>query len=236
MKLSRALLILASVGLFCFTAAAQQNDINRYTLFTGFDYLVSPARNLTERGFDADFGVTAKPWLGIGADFGILGDGIISGAGTISGGETVYAPTLLQVPPPFGPIHPNSIHVPFKSQTYTFAAGPQFYLRVTRKVILLIRPGLGGMHEKADITVPATLPPLFQLLQIQAPKSHQTDTQLFFGIGGGFDLNLSRPVGFRVAADWVNTHLFSNLLTPRQNYARLSIGPTFRWGQLKSSR
>ncbi len=33
-------------------ALAQQTDINRYTLFTGFDYMISPARNLTERGFD----------------------------------------------------------------------------------------------------------------------------------------------------------------------------------------
>jgi len=35
--------------------SAQQADINRYTLFTGFDYMISPARNLTERGFEADF-------------------------------------------------------------------------------------------------------------------------------------------------------------------------------------
>jgi hypothetical protein len=55
-------------GLFilsaCLPLLAQQTDINRYTLFTGFDYMISPARNLTERGFETDFGVTAKPWLG----------------------------------------------------------------------------------------------------------------------------------------------------------------------------
>ena len=56
--------------------SAQKTDINRYTLFTGFDYMVSPARNLTERGFETDFGVTTKPWLGLGIDFGVL-----SGAG-----------------------------------------------------------------------------------------------------------------------------------------------------------
>src|ERR1700687_2434029 len=122
----RRIIFCGLLVLICLPVLAQDADITHYTLFTGFDYMISPARNLTERGFEADFGVTVRPWLGLGADFGILGDGIISGAGTIGGGETIYAPLLLQVPPPFGPIDPNSVKVPFKSQTYTFAAGPQF--------------------------------------------------------------------------------------------------------------
>jgi hypothetical protein len=65
------------------------------------------------------------------------------------------------------------------------------------------------------------------------PSAHLTDTTYFLGLGGGFDLNVSRKVGVRFAADWVNTHLFSNLLTGRQNYVRLSVGPTFRWGHLQ---
>ena len=64
----------------CLPSLAQNTDINRYTLYTGFDYMISPARNLTERGFETDFGVTAKPWLGLGVDLGVL-----SGAGTITG-------------------------------------------------------------------------------------------------------------------------------------------------------
>ncbi|MFZ0805613.1 MAG: hypothetical protein WAN03_05505 [Candidatus Sulfotelmatobacter sp.] len=223
-------LILITAGL---PTWAQQSDINRYTLFTGFDYMISPARNLTERGFEADFGVTVKPWLGLGGDFGALGSDVISGAGTISGGETVYAPILLGVPPPFGPIPPNSIQVPFKSTTYTFAAGPQFYIRRFEKVTFLVRPGLGGIHENANIAFPTELGQLFQLLQIAPPSAHQTDTEFFFGFGGGFDVNVSRKVGVRFAADWVNTHLFSNLLVPRQNYIRFSLGPTWRWGHYR---
>lgn len=212
--------------LACLPVLAQQTDINRYTLFTGFDYMVSPARNLTERGFETDFGVTTKPWLGLGVDVGI-----ISGAGTITGTETVYASAVNRLVPGSA----ATIHVPFNSSTYTFAAGPQFYIRKWQKVTFLIRPGFGGMHEKADITFPAYLAPIFQGLQIATPRAHQTDTQLFFGLGGGFDLNVSRRVGVRFAADWVTTHLFSNLLVPRQNYVRLSIGPTFRWGKLRHS-
>lgn len=211
----------------CLPAAAQQTDINRYTLFTGFDYMISPARDLTERGFEGDFGVTVRPWLGLGGDFGALGNGIISGSGGINGSETVYAPLIA----PY--IDPNSVDVPFKSTTYTFAAGPQFYIRKWDKVTFLIRPGFGGIHESADITISPQLVGLFQLLGIPVPSSHQTDTQLFFGLGGGFDINVSRRVGLRFATDWVNTHLFSNLLVPRQNYWRFSTGPTFRWGHLK---
>jgi len=207
--------------------SAQKTDINRYTLFTGFDYMVSPARNLTERGFETDFGVTTKPWLGLGIDFGVL-----SGAGTITGTETVYAPAVNQLIPGAA----ASIHVPFNSVTYTFAAGPQFYIRKWEKVTFLIRPGFGGMHEKADITFLPILAPLFGALQLPVPGAHQSDTKLFFGMGAGFDLNLSRTVGFRFAGDWVNTHLFTNLLSPRQNYVRFSVGPTFRWGKYKESQ
>ncbi|HEX4783660.1 MAG TPA: hypothetical protein VH350_04925 [Candidatus Sulfotelmatobacter sp.] len=216
-------------------AFSQQSDINRYTWFTGFDYMISPARNLAERGFETDFGVTVKPWLGLGADFGALGSDIISGAGTINGSETVYAPVLTQYGS-IGAPAPNTVHVAFKSTTYTFAAGPQFYLRKWEKVTLFARPGFGGIHENANFAFPPALVPLFELLQVPIPNAHQNDTELFFGLGGGVDLNVSRIVGARFAADWVNTHLFSNLLTPRQNYIRFSLGPTFRWGHLSQSR
>jgi len=228
MGIMRRWLFCPIVLLLCMPALAQQTDINRYTLFTGFDYLISPARNLTERGFETDFGVTAKPWLGLGADFSAIGSDVISGAGTISGGETVYAPLLTQAGVP-----PDSIHVPFKSTTYTFAAGPQIYIRKWEKVTLLLRPGLGGIHEKADITFPQGLGLLFQELHVPPPAAQQTDTEFFFGLGGGVDVNVSRRVGIRFATDWVNTHLFSNLLVPRQNYVRFSLGPTWRWGHLR---
>jgi len=207
---------------------AQQTDINRYTMFTGFDYMISPARNLTERGFEADFGVTVKPWLGLGGDFGAMGDGIISGAGTIKGGETVFASAVDQSG--LIPGGANAINVPFKSTTYTFAAGTQFYLRKWEKITLLARPGFGGIHENANIAFPPALVPLFTALQLPLPNAHQSDTEVFFGLGGGFDVNVSKKVGARFAVDWVNTHLFSNLLVPRQNYIRFSVGPTFRWG------
>lgn len=217
--------------IICLPVLAQQTDINRYTLFTGFDYMISPARNLTERGFEGDFGVTVRPWLGVGGDFGAMGDGIISGAGTINGSETVFADAVNQSG--LVPGGANAINVAFRSTTYTFAAGTQFYLRKWEKVTLFARPGFGGIHENANIAFPPALVPLFTFLQLPVPNAHQSDTQLFFGLGGGFDVNVSKKVGARFAVDWVNTHLFSNLLAPRQNYIRFSVGPTFRWGHYK---
>jgi hypothetical protein len=231
MEFIKRLLICILAIFLCLPASAQQTDINRYTLFTGFDYLISPARNLTERGFEGDFGFTVKPWLGLGGDFSAIGDSVISGAGTINGSETVFANKINQS----GLIQggASAINVPFRSTTYTFAAGPQFYIRKWDRVTLFVRPGLGGIHEVANITYPAGLGTLFQVLQIPVPSPHQTDTQLFFGMGGGFDINITRPLGWRFASDYVNTHLFSNILAPRQNYWRFSTGPTFRWGHLK---
>jgi hypothetical protein len=225
-------LLLFSIGL---PALAQQTDINRYTLYTGSDFVLSPARNLNEYGFDVDFGVTAKPWLGFGGDFGAFGNSIISGSGTINGTETVYAPIFNQYSNLYPGVVPpaNQVNVSFKATTYLFAVGPQFYLRKWKKVTFLGRPGFGGIHETADLTLPPGLSNLFQQLGLPAPNSHQSDLTWFIGLGGGADLNVSRRVGVRITADWVNTHLFSNLLTDRQNYVRFTIGPVWRWGEYK---
>ena len=151
MRNPRPLLFCAVSLIFVFPALAQQTDISKYTLFTGFDYMISPARNLTERGFEADFGVTMKPWLALGGDFGALGADVISGAGTINGSETIYAP-LLTGAESLGAPPPGTVHVPFQSTTYTFAAGPQIYLRKWEKFTLFARPGFGGIHENANFS------------------------------------------------------------------------------------
>jgi len=228
MSVARTLrLTTCSLLLFvCVSSQAQQTDISRYSLYTGFDYMLSPSRNLTERGMDVDFGVTLKPWLAVGGDVAFMGNDIFGGGGTINGSETVYAPLV----DPYVPA--SSIHVPFKSTTITFAVGTQFYLRKWTKVTFFARPGLGGIHESAALTFPPELEGLFtEILKVPVPSSQQTSTTWFVGVGGGFDLNLSKQIALRFSADWVNTHLFSNLLTDRQNYARLTVGPVFHWGK-----
>jgi len=220
--------LLCSLLILLTRPATAQDVIPRYTIYTGFDYMISPARNLTERGIDMDFGVIVKPWLGLGADVSLIGQNIFSGAGTINGSETIYAKPVAALG-----LDPSLIQVPFRSSTMTFAAGPQFYLRKWKRITFLARPGLGGIHESADLTFPPQLAPLFEVLQLPPPATHQTDTTWFVGAGGGFDINVNRWLGLRFTTDWVNTHLFSNLLVNRQNYVRFTIGPTFRWGELK---
>ena len=78
------------------------------------------------------------------------------------------------------------VHVPFKSTTYTFAAGPQFYLRKWEKVTFFARPGFGGIHENANIAFPSALVPLFGYLRIPIPSSHQTDTDRVLRLGRRF--------------------------------------------------
>ena len=63
------------------------------------------------------------------------------------------------------------------------------------------------------------------------PNAHQTDTTWFIGLGGGFDLNVSRHLGLRFTADWVNTHLFSEStdepaeLREIHDWSNISLGP-----------
>lgn len=219
--MKRFLLAVFFAGL-CLPAFGQQEHVNKYDLYTGFSYMISPARNLTERGFNGEFGVNVKRWLSLGGDFSV-----IVGKGDVFARHTVFEPLLAPLPPTVNPA------VPFDSTTYTFAAGPQFNLRKWDKITLFVRPGLGAIHERAtlDTSVLAPLADLGIILPPVDPK--QNDTKIFFGLGGGVDFNISRPIGIRITADWVNTHLFDSLLPDRQNYLRFSIGPTFRWGEMK---
>jgi hypothetical protein len=236
-------LLICSLAIFvCLPAFAQEDvTINRYTLYTGFDYFAGPGLSLAQRGFDTDFGVTVKPWLGLGVDFSASGNSIISGGGTINGTSTVYEPILNNaynngipgVLPPHVVPPANAVNVSFRSTTYTVAVGGQFYIRKLKKVTFLVRPGLGVIHAPVDLNVPPQLPPLFGLLNLPPVRSSRTDTNYFVGFGGGFDINLSRRVGLRFTVDWINTHLFDDILKDRQNYVRWTVGPTWKFGELK---
>jgi hypothetical protein len=53
----------------------------------------------------------------------------------------------------------------------------------------------------------------------------------FYGVGGGFDVNVTKHVGLRFQSDWVYTKLFDNLLANPQHTWRVSASPTFRFGK-----
>ncbi len=85
------------------------------------------------------------------------------------------------------------------------------------------------MHETA--TLKATNPVTALLVQQLAPAGKVTDLQLFYGVGGGFDINASKHVGLRVGLDYVHVNLFGDFLAEGRNSLRISVGPTFRFGR-----
>lgn len=200
-------------------ARAQQEYVNRWDFFTAYSHLTSPSVSLEQTGFNSSFGANLERWLAVGADFSVF-----KGDGSIGLANTEVAPTLAPYLEGQNPL------IPFSATTYTFAAGPQFNLRKFKWVTLFARPGLGALHESASLQIPANLAPLASLVPGLSPNL--TNTVVFYGGGGGFDYNLSKHVAIRVSADFIHTHLFSDLLEPR-NGVRVSVGPVWRWGEIK---
>jgi hypothetical protein len=220
---TRSRLILLSIVLATLSASlpalAQQEYVNRWDFFTAYSHLSSPSVSLEQTGFNTSFGANLTRWLALGADFSVL-----KGDGSIGLANTTVAPLLA---PFLGGQNPL---IPFSATTDTFAAGPQFNLRKFKWVTLFARPGLGALHESATLQIPAPLAPFAALVPTLSPNL--TNTVVFYGVGGGFDYNLSRHVAIRVTADFIHTHLFSDLLEPR-NGVRVSVGPVWRWGEIK---
>ncbi|HZD94967.1 MAG TPA: outer membrane beta-barrel protein [Candidatus Sulfotelmatobacter sp.] len=205
------------------SAVAQQDYVPRVDAFTGFSYLNSPKLNLAERGFNAELGVNVNRWLALGGDYSIF-----------TGHSDITVPDLkpslqLQLAPLLSLLPPGTVlALPFDSTTYTFSAGPQINFRQLKWVTFFIRPALGGMHETA--TLKASTPVLALLVQRLAPSGKKTDIELFYGVGGGFDINASKHVALRVGFDYVHVNLFSDVLAEGRNTLRMSVGPTFRFG------
>ena len=219
MSRSVVLSVVSMVTLFSLSAAAQQQTVNRFDLFTGYSHLSAPSVSLEQTGFNTSFGVNVKRWLALGADFSVF-----TGDGSIKVADSKIAAEVAPLLPP-GLTNPA---IPFSANTYTFAAGPQINMRHFEKVTIFVRPGLGVIHEHAVLKGPLAL----GLAPVVGLSTTQTDTTYFYGAGGGVDLNASKHLGVRFSVDYVRTPLFSSLLSTR-NAIRFSVGPTFKWGELK---
>jgi hypothetical protein len=108
------------------------------------------------------------------------------------------------------------------------------------------------MHESVDLNTtqvngqltalavanPAAVPVLTSpgVVHVLAQlKPNLTDTVPFYGAGVGFDINASKHVGLRFGADWVRSHMFSNLLNSQDN-VRISVGPIWGFGEVPRSK
>lgn len=212
--------------LLCLPALGQQSHINRYDLFTGYSYLNTPVISLTQHGVNSSVGINVRRWLALGADFGMW-----SGDTALSVNQTRLAPTLS----PMLPATLMNYGVTTSASTWTFAAGPQINIRKWDRLTVFVRPGLGVMHEKISIKFAGTpfetlLPTLGRVAPGLSPN--QADQVPFYGVGGGVDISASRNLGLRISLDYVHSSMFKSLL-PSQNTIRISIGPQFKFGEMK---
>lgn len=210
--------------------AQAQPYVGRFDAFTGFSYMASPSFNLYQRGFNGEFGVNVTRWLALGGDFSVL-DGnssilpkdLTPALQSQLGTEIGQLEQLGVIPPGY------FLYVPFNAKTYTYAAGPQINFRQLKAVTFFLRPDLGAIHENAALHPRDPIQTL--VVSALAPSGKKDDTTVFYGVGGGFDLNASKHVAVRVTIDYVHTFLFKDLLKDARNTVRISVGPAFRFGR-----
>ena len=215
-----SLLVLSlSVG----TCYSQQEYVARYTVFTAFSYYSTPSLNLTQRGFDGDFGVNIRSWLTLGGDFSYgNGASALLPSSLSPSVQAKLAPFLQYLPP--GTV----LAVPYSASTYTYEAGPQFNYRKMKKVTLFARPALGALHMSMTANPDPRLAPLLTQLLGNMSKS---DTVLFYGFGGGVTWEATPHFGIRVATDFVHYDVFSNLLNGGRNTMRVTVGTKYSFGR-----
>jgi hypothetical protein len=207
------------------TCYSQQEYVSRYDAYGSYSTLSTPSLNLIQRGFDGEFGWNARRWVALGGDFSIFtGHTDLSPKNLNSKTQAALAPYI-----PLLIAHGIPIAMPYDSTTSTYSVGPQFNMRKFKAITLFARPALGALH--VSITARPNNPYMGAIAAGMLGKSMQSsDTVLFYGFGGGFDLNASKHFGIRAAADFVHFDMFSNLLNGGRNTVRFSVGPTFRFG------
>ena len=209
---------------------AQQDYVGLLDVYNGFSWFDSPSANLAERGYHLQAGVNARTWLSVGFDFSVV-------QGSVTLVPPLLKPTLqaqiggqLAALVGAGLLPPGYlVAVGTSSTTQTFAAGPQWEYRHFRKITLFAHPSIGAIHETAN---PHPSDALTRGLSQQlAPSGTIRDWEPFYGLGGGFELQLIRHATIRIQADYVHNELFTNILKDPRNTVRLSVGPAFHFGK-----
>ena len=223
MRRSILLLLLLFLALSVGTCFSQQEYISRYSAYTAFSSFSTPSLNLTQRGFDGDFGVNVRSWLTLGGDFSYGNGGSSLLPSSLSPSvQAKLAPFLPYLPP--GTV----LAVPYSASTYTYEAGPQFNYRKMKKVTLFVRPALGALHMGMTAHPDPRVAPL--LAQVFGSMS-KSDTVVFYGFGGGVTWEATPHFGIRVAADFVHYDVFSDLLNGGRNTVRVTVGTKYSFGR-----
>ena len=229
--LSAVLLFILAASL---TSFSQQTDIRQFSAFGAYSYLSTPSLNLTQRGFDGDFGVNVRSWLTLGGDFSYgSGHSSLFPNHLSASAQAQLAPILPLLPPGF------ILAVPYNSSTYTYEAGPQFNYRHLKHVTFFARPALGALHASFTAKPGNCGQPQLQcgpiLTQIVGalvgPSLSKSDTVVFYGFGGGITWEATPNFGLRIATDFVHFNYFSGLLDGGRNSVRVTVGTKFNFGK-----
>ena len=121
-----------------------------------------------------------------------------------------------------------SLTVPISSVTHTITGGPQVASHRWKAFTPFFRPAIGLIHEIAT-PHPGDAVAAGIVKQL-APDGKKTDWTMFYGAGGGVDLNVSKHWAIRVSVDLVYDHLFDDLLKDGRGTLRFSIGPAWQGG------
>jgi hypothetical protein len=220
-------ILLGCAILLCATQIllGQQGDVPRYETFASPSVLSIPKLNLMERGFNVELGANLTPWLTIGGDFSSF-----SGEGSLAPSD--LSPGQQAKLGAVAPLLPSTMSLSFlySGSTYTFSAGPQLALRRLKRITILVRPGLGYFHQTVTMKPSDSISSVI-VNQLLGPGGRTRDTVLFYGFGGGIDVQASRQVAFRLTCDFAHANPFRDLLNGANNTVRISVGPTFRWGR-----
>jgi len=225
MRRSTFITLLLFLSVSVITCFSQQTYVSRYSAYGAYSYLSTPSLNLTQRGFDGDFGINLRSWLTLGGDF------------SYAGGHSSLLPNMLNAATqaklaPFLPLLPPGfiLAVPYNSSTYTYEAGPQFNYRRLKKVTLFVRPALGALH--ANFTAKPNNPIIAEIVSgLLNGSTSKSDTVVFYGFGGGITWEITPQFGIRVASDFVHYDFFSNLLNGGRNSVRVVVGTKFSFGK-----
>ena len=225
------ILFLLLTALTCFS---QQTDVRQFSAFGAYSYFSTPSLNLTQRGFDGDFGVNVRSWLTLGGDFS-YGNGSTSlfPSSLAPAVQARLAPIIPTLPPGF------VLAVPYNAKDYTYEAGPQLNYRHFQKVTLFARPALGAIHSTFQVRPQNCGQPQLHCQQILTqivsglvgPSLAKSDTVVFYGFGGGITWEATPNFGLRVATDYVHYNFFSGLLNGGRNSVRVTMGTKFSFGK-----
>ena len=228
----RALRIVLALTIIFVSSRAfgQQTYVGHFDAYAGYAYLNSPAISLAEHGVHIQAGMRLRQWVSMGVDFtAATGNGLITpnllptALQQTLGAQLAQLAAAGQLPAGY------ALKVPLDSTTQTFTTGPQFAYHGIKQVTLFIRPGLGLIREVA--TPRPTDPIATAIVAGLTPSGKKTDTTYYYGVGGGFEYNVTNHFSIRTSVDLVRDHLFDDILKDSRYSVRFSIGPGFQWGR-----